>query len=263
MTSWQTPLCPFTIGFAAEKLDEIRIAVVDSFYKVPRGGLEIGGVLYGKRMEGWLLITDFRKIETEYLTGPSFDLSEDDRTSLRNLLAETQFEDPQVIPVGWFHSHTRSGIYLSEKDLELYREFFPEPWQVALVLRPERLGPVQGGYFFRAADGQVKADSSVLEFSLMPTVGDKSAARAAQETVAPKRISVEPAVADRASARTMVAEPVVMAPAVAEALPVVNERPLFSWMATEKTPAQKRLLLVLMAMLAVASCAGYWVAAAR
>jgi proteasome lid subunit RPN8/RPN11 len=168
MASWQTPLCPFEIVFPDEKLDEIRIAVIEGYYAVRRGGIEVGGVLFGTKENDRVTIVDFRKIKTEYETGPSFQLSETDKEGLRRLLADSRFKDPNVKPVGWFHSHTRSGIYLSEKDLELYHEFFPEPWQVALVLKPENLGPVTGGYFFRAADGTVKADASTLEFTLQP-----------------------------------------------------------------------------------------------
>ena len=36
--------------------------------------------------------------------------------------------------MGWYHSHTRSEIFLSDADLEIHNRYFPEPWQVALVL---------------------------------------------------------------------------------------------------------------------------------
>jgi proteasome lid subunit RPN8/RPN11 len=247
MTSWQTPLCPFTIGFTAEKLDEIRIAVVDGFYAVPRGGVEIGGVLYGKRMEGWLLITDYQKIETEYLTGPSFHLSENDEAGLRKVLAETTFEDPQIIPVGWFHSHTRSEICLSEKDLKVFQDFFPEPWQVALVLKPESLGPVRGGYFFRNGGGVVKADASAMEFTLVPYFGEKQTAKVAGARV------VEPAHV-----------PEVRAEAVPVSEVVATEPQLFQSItpgSSEAASIKKRVIWGLLAAAVVVSAvAGYWVA---
>lgn len=232
MASWQTPLCPFTIDFEPGKLEEIRVAVVDAFYAVPRGGVEIGGLLYGKRSGSTLEIVDFRKIETEYLTGPSFDLSANDRAGLRKLLAETKFKDPSIQPVGWFHSHTRSGIHLSPKDLELYREFFPDPWQVALVLRPEKLGSVQGGYFFRGPDGEVQADASALEFPLLPYAGEKREAEAVEE---------------------IVPEPVAPPPAPAP------EPLLFQAIGTSaKTSWKKKALLIAVAL--AAACLVYWFA---
>jgi hypothetical protein len=173
MTRWETPLCPFTIEFDTDRLDEIRLAVVDAFYAVPRGGLEIGGVLYGKVNQRNLLICDYRRIGTEYLTGPSFRLSDRDQAGLWALLTETRFKDPDIQPLGWFVSRTRSGIELRERDLDIYQRFFPEPQHVVLVLKPDSRGKVRGGYFFRAADGSVKAEASVSEFWVEPYWGEK------------------------------------------------------------------------------------------
>jgi hypothetical protein len=67
--------------------------------------------------------------------------------------------------VGWFLSHTRSEITLSDSDLELYSIFFPAPWQVTLVVRPGRGGSMRAGFFVREADGTVKSENSYLEFN--------------------------------------------------------------------------------------------------
>ena len=40
--------------------------------------------------------------------------------------------------VGWYHSHPGFGIFLSEQDSFIQRNFFGQPWQVALVLDPVR-----------------------------------------------------------------------------------------------------------------------------
>jgi hypothetical protein len=192
MVSWQTPLCPFTIDFDPAKLEEIRTAVLSGFYTVPRGGIEIGGVLYGTYTNGRLTISGYLKIETEYLTGPGFELSENDCASLKKLLEEAKPADPKLRPAGWFRSRTRTDIHLSEKDLELYREFFPEPWQVALVLKPDRMGGTQCGYFFRDPDGEIKADACVKEFPLWPYAGPKTEAAEPFETPAPEPVLEEP-----------------------------------------------------------------------
>jgi len=44
---WSAPACPFAIGYPARVLDDIRLAVVDAFFSLPRGGAEIGGILLG------------------------------------------------------------------------------------------------------------------------------------------------------------------------------------------------------------------------
>jgi proteasome lid subunit RPN8/RPN11 len=244
MASWQTPLCSFTIEFVPAKLDEIRIAVMDNFYAVPRGGVEIGGVLFGKRENGRLLIQEYRKIETEYLNGPSFRLSENDHSGLRTLLRETKFPDPDLCPVGWFHSHTRSAIHLSESDLGIYQQYFPEPWQVAMVLKPDTFGAVRGGYFFRQAGGSVKADAAVDEFSLKPYFG-KTPEAPVEEKAVPPSIAEKPEEA-----------------AVNQPVPAFEPDLFRSIGQSPSWSIQKRVFLSLLAAASVvAGIAGYWTAA--
>ncbi|MEW5940422.1 MAG: Mov34/MPN/PAD-1 family protein [Chloroflexota bacterium] len=53
--------------------------------------------------------------------------------------------------VGWYHTHPRMGIFLSHYDTWLHQHFFPEPWQVALVVEPVS---ASGGIFIRQKEGQ-------------------------------------------------------------------------------------------------------------
>jgi proteasome lid subunit RPN8/RPN11 len=59
---------------------------------------------------------------------------------------------PEKRMVGWFHTHPRMGVFLSDYDLWLHKHFFPEPWQVALVIEPHTQ---IGGFFVRDADGNL------------------------------------------------------------------------------------------------------------
>jgi proteasome lid subunit RPN8/RPN11 len=52
--------------------------------------------------------------------------------------------------VGWYHTHPRMGIFLSHYDTWLHSNFFPEPWQVALVVEPHAS---LAGFFVRRDDG--------------------------------------------------------------------------------------------------------------
>lgn len=61
---------------------------------------------------------------------------------------EKRFEDERI--VGWYHTHPRMGIFLSHYDTWLHKNFFPEPWQVALVIEPYSS---LGGFFIRQQDG--------------------------------------------------------------------------------------------------------------
>ena len=54
--------------------------------------------------------------------------------------------------VGWYHTHPRMGVFLSEYDTWLHRNFFPEIYQVALVIEPYS---ATGGFFLRQPDGSL------------------------------------------------------------------------------------------------------------
>ncbi len=56
--------------------------------------------------------------------------------------------------VGWYHTHPSMALFLSPTDLRTYSGFYPEPWQVALVVDPESW---QAAYFWRDANGKVEA----------------------------------------------------------------------------------------------------------
>jgi hypothetical protein len=134
---------------------------MDAFFAIPRGGLEIGGVLFGQYREGSLRIEAFRMLECEHATGPSFTLSEADRVRLRDLLDSAVAEG--LLPVGWFRSRTRSEISLSDGDIVLNNKYFGEPWQVVLVLRPEVTRPMRAGFFFREGEVCVSCPQFLVE----------------------------------------------------------------------------------------------------
>lgn len=54
--------------------------------------------------------------------------------------------------VGWYHTHPQMGVFLSHYDTWLHSHFFPEPWQVALVVEP--FSSV-AGFFIRQNDGSL------------------------------------------------------------------------------------------------------------
>jgi len=168
LETWAPANCPFTIEYSRRLLDDIRLAVVDAFFSLPRGGAEIGGILLGKFRDGRLTILEYTPLECEHIFGPSFTLSPGDHKRLTEMLDGLRSHANDLQPVGWYHSHTRSDIFLSESDLDIHNRYFSEPWQVALVLRPSTFQPVQAGFFFREPDGTVHTRSSYQEFALDP-----------------------------------------------------------------------------------------------
>jgi proteasome lid subunit RPN8/RPN11 len=165
---WAPAQCPFRVAYSLRALDDIRLALVDAFFSIPHGGVEIGGILLGRREGPRTTILDYAALDCEHAFGPSFTLSPKDLARLSVLLEEARKNASGLQPVGWFHSHTRSGIFLSEADLEIHKRFFPAPWQLALVLKPHTFQPARAGFFFREADGSFHSQASYLEFVLEP-----------------------------------------------------------------------------------------------
>ena len=85
--TWHVPECPFTIESSARTLDDIRLAVMDAFFSLPRGGAEIGGILLGTFENARLVIAGYAALDCEHAYGPSFTLSPPDEARLEQLLS--------------------------------------------------------------------------------------------------------------------------------------------------------------------------------
>lgn len=165
--TWSTPECPFSIECSSRVLDDIRLSVTDAFFSLPRGGAEIGGILLGSWQEDRLTISDYAALDCEHALGPSFTLSVSDENRLQDLMRAATGSGA-ARPVGWYHSHTRSGVLLSDSDLTIHNRYFPEPWQVALVVKPHTFEPMRAGFFFRGPGGIIHSSASYHEFLIEP-----------------------------------------------------------------------------------------------
>jgi len=164
--SWVVPESPVDVEYSLVVIEEIRQVVADGFQRLQRGGIEVGGVLYGTREGRIVKVMAMRDIACEHARGPTFHLSDNDRAALTAQLARDK-EDMRLeglLVVGWFLSHTRSEVILQQADLDTYNAFFPEPWQVTMVVHPGRAGSMRAGFFVREADGSVKGERSYQEF---------------------------------------------------------------------------------------------------
>jgi len=147
-------------------LQDLRAAVLEQFNRLPHGGAELFGVLFGSRQGRDMQITAFRALGGEIgRTGPA--LSEQDRAVFRSILdgAQNDEEIAAIEPVGWFRAHPRSDLALAERDLEIFNSLFKQPWQVALILKPGNSVPSRGRVFFREPDGSLRAEGGFREFT--------------------------------------------------------------------------------------------------
>jgi len=211
---WEVPGHPVRIEYSDAVMQQIRIEAVEGFHRVPHGGVETGGILFGTHQGDLVRILAWRPIACEYATGPSFTLSEKDRAALTEALrsSSADVDLAALEPAGWYHSHTRSEIFLSDLDLEFFQHYFPQRWQVALVVRPASFAPARAGFFFREADGSVHAEKSYAEFLLTPS--GAAGPRAKQEQEEDKEQQTPIAAQARAEAARELAEPEPERPAV-------------------------------------------------
>jgi TonB family protein len=158
---WEDPGDSIMIQVSLDLVERLGAAVQQSLGAGPRG-IEIGGILLGRTLPGFgraVLIEDFQPTPCEHVRGASYTLSPKDRRILGARLAHRA----ALEVVGYFRSHTRPGMYLDQDDFAVVSQYFPEPWQVCLLVRPATEGPAVGGFFFWE-DGDVNRRSPYRQF---------------------------------------------------------------------------------------------------
>lgn len=179
--SWSVPGVSFTITYSVGVLHEIDFLVNEGYRSIPYGGIEIGGLLFGRLDRTEARIEAFRTIPCEHASGPSFVLSERDLAVLRNQL-EAASADPELEGlerIGWFISHTRKSLEMNDRESALFEQLFPGPGKITLLIKPERFKPTRFGFLVRGADGRVERDATQHAI-ILPLSG-----RAAREATAP------------------------------------------------------------------------------
>jgi hypothetical protein len=171
------PESPFTVEFATEVLVEIHQSALEAFRSLPYGGLEVGGVLFGRvspsgRNPKRVGVEATRPIECDHAAGPAFILSSGERLRLAQLFEHARHEEDlaALAVVGFWVSHGRSELGITPHDADLYRAFFPHPWQVALALKPQNKHPLREALFCRV-NGRVVAYRRPTEPVEAPTAG--------------------------------------------------------------------------------------------
>ncbi len=183
---WQSEERLPAIEYSRTVMEEIRRAVVEGFNKISRGGIEVGGVLFGEVEDSVTRILAWRPVACEHALGPGFKLSAKDEAGLVSIL-DTAGDDPalaQLQAVGWFRSRTRSEIALANDDVQIFDTYFQGPGRVALVLKPYRLLPTRARFFVRDTGGEVR-DGVDSEFALEPSRIPRQAAALAGPAAQP------------------------------------------------------------------------------
>jgi hypothetical protein len=237
---WSPPGAAFSIKYSLPLLHEIDFFVADGYRRIPHGGLEVGGLLFGTEDAESLAILAYQPIECQHLFGPSFVLSDADIGVLR-LQIEKPFHDEthgELKLLGWFVSHGRSDLKLTDRELEVFDELFAGPRQVTMLVKPEKFKPTRYGFLARPRRGRladlVCRDTFLLPLSVSaqpPSRSSRTAREAAEakepaategKPLEPSTEAVEPAKAPTAPPAT----PIDSAPVEPTAALTTDERPL-------------------------------------
>jgi hypothetical protein len=197
--------------------------------KLAKGGLEGGGVLFGKRAGSVIQILAARPVECEHRFGPSFVLSAKDQALLDQMLADSKADSElaSLEPLGFCLSHSRHGAALTENDVELCKRYSGNNCQLALILIPSPL-VVRATLLARDAQG---AYVSCHEFEY-PVLGGPSQ----NEPVSTRRSHrTGPPVSRAATAAKLHYE---IMPALPPPLPLVGPALAPAQIAAEANPAE-------------------------
>src|SRR5437879_5024671 len=129
---WEAPEKPVSIQLFFDVMDRMHPDIMRGLGALKRRGAEVGGVLLGRskadpESRRKVIIEDFEAVPTEYLTGPSYNLSENDLVELEAVLARRRSQVDGLTVVGFYRSHTRDGLYMDEADLTLAGRYFSDP----------------------------------------------------------------------------------------------------------------------------------------
>jgi hypothetical protein len=221
---WEVPGKWISIELSLDVVDLLNQDVIRGFGSLPRRGAEVGGILLGTVSGGGRIVRveDYREVPIEYRRGPSYLLSELDTQAFEAALADVRNNAASSArPIGYFRSHTRDGVGLSEEDLDLVTRYFPDPETIILLIRPFGTKPSTAGFYFKE-DGQFQSGPPLLEFpfrrrDLAPdesTAPPERPVRGMSPTSRVRRAAAAAKPSERAPVKNTKAETVATAPEI-------------------------------------------------
>ncbi|MEO8368319.1 MAG: hypothetical protein ABI806_03900 [Candidatus Solibacter sp.] len=155
-SEWKSPQDGVNVLLVESVVRGVRQVSIDGFVAIPRRGMEVGGVLLGSAHAVEIRIEAFEEVLCEHRYGPSYALSENDRSALRQMLAS--WPAPKAPVVGFFRSFTSRDPAIEDADEAFVREHFPQGCFVFLMVQPLSVENCVASFrFFR--DGVLLPDS--------------------------------------------------------------------------------------------------------
>ncbi|MCS7314579.1 MAG: TonB family protein [Bryobacterales bacterium] len=160
---WEVSGKPLAIEIRLDVVERLDQEVVRTFRAITSRGSEIGGLLLGHVRQGprpVVVIEDYETVPCDYERGPLYLLAEQDRRRLEQALARWREAPPQgPRVVGYFRSNTRKELQLDDEDVALLRQYFPDPQQVCLLVKPFASRANLAGFFlWEGSEPQRRSD---------------------------------------------------------------------------------------------------------
>ena len=211
---WEIAGRPNVVKLSLQFVDRLLQEVMRGFGSMPRRGVEMGGILLGSIDRSGdrpvVVIDDYEPVPCQHSRGATYQLSDDEILRFKHTVAKwEQADGKQTFAVGYYRSHTREGLGLSDDDLNLFGQLFPDPLAICLLVKPFATRVSQAGIFIRE-NGDIRADSSYKEFPFRRRElggGDESASPARPTGARPPRAEQPaPSTASPASPRQPVSQ---------------------------------------------------------
>jgi hypothetical protein len=165
--TWACPGAPVRIHLPLSLVELMGHEVKRAFESVPAHSVEIGGLMLGKAgfaSNPVIEITNFEPFLSEYRPDHKFILSESDERKLEKILAAHAGNPAGGLKVvGFYRSHIREGLSLSQHDVSLAQKYFNDPTQVFLLIKPSDDGSSTAGFFFWD-NHRIDSQFSYMEF---------------------------------------------------------------------------------------------------
>ncbi|MBV9081032.1 MAG: hypothetical protein JOZ62_00020 [Acidobacteriaceae bacterium] len=189
LATWTQPGTSLAVSYPVALFHEIDFLVNEGYRRIPHGGIEVGGLVFGRVEEDAVRIQAFRMIECEHAAGPSFILSERDVAALGEQIAKAA-GDPELEgleAIGWFIAHTRSPLIMNDREASLFDAIFPGASKLTLLVKPERFKPTLFAFLVRGESGAMLRDGTQHAFILpLPGRAGRGADEVRRETEMPR-----------------------------------------------------------------------------
>jgi len=163
ITDWERRELPAVSGKREERYQAVvKQSVLNQIHRhgLSTTDIEVCGVLVGNVYHDpsgpWLYIE--RAIEGNHATQRAAQVTfTADTWAHIQAIMDKDYPDKRIL--GWYHTHPGFGIFLSDMDVFIQENFFPEPWQVAFVYDPK--AKEEGLFFWK--EGQPDTEKFLRE----------------------------------------------------------------------------------------------------